>query len=143
MHHATEMLHRQLHTYSDSWRLDQDHSISGWELEAWVETGLSIFRLIRGLDEHLSAAGEAGGREANDLYHEWLRNAAGPLGRLNELEAQGGTVADAAEFREAEREARGVLHVPLDAVLESAHHAGTADAVLPPIGDAAGNHIHA
>jgi hypothetical protein len=79
----------------------------------------------------------------DDLYQEWLRNAAGPLGRLNELEAQGGTVADAAEFREAEREARGVLHVPLDAVLGSSHHAGTVDAVMPQLGDAAGSQIHA
>ena len=46
-----------------------------------------------------------------DLYAEWLRNAAGPMGRLNELEAQGCSVADAGEFRDAEREARGVLRV--------------------------------
>jgi hypothetical protein len=123
MHTATEMLHRQLHAYSDSWRWDRDRSIAAWELETWLETGLSIFRLIRGLDEHLgrgSAAADVGddaGREVGGLYEEWLRNAAGPLGRLNELEAQGCSVADAGEFRQAEREARGVLHVPLDTVL--------------------------
>ena len=111
MHTAAELLHRQLHAYSDSWRWDRERSIAPWELETWIETGLSIFRLIRRLDEHL------GGPEVSGLYREWLLNATGPLGRLNELEASGRTVADAGEFRDAEREARGVLHVPLDAAL--------------------------
>ena len=125
MHHATEMLHRQLHTYSDSWRAEGGGAVPPWQLEAWLETGLSIFRLIRRLDEHCGEAARASAekcsnedeREIDALYREWLRNAAGPLGRLSELEAAGCTVADAGEFRDAEREARGVLHVPLDAAL--------------------------
>jgi hypothetical protein len=152
MHHATEMLHRQLYAYSDSWRCDRERSIAPWELEGWLETGLSIFRLIRGLDEYVSgesAHGEsahpagARGREVSDLYEEWLRNAAGPLGRLNELEAQGFVVADAGEFREAERETRGVLHVPLDAVLGSEARAGRGDAVVPQVGDGFGQQFPA
>jgi hypothetical protein len=114
MHTATELLHRQLHAYSDSWRQERERAQAPWEVEAWLETGLSIFRLIRRLDEHL------GGAEVGALYEQWLRNAAGPLGRLNELESQGCPVADAGDFREAEREARGVLHVPLDGALADA-----------------------
>jgi hypothetical protein len=111
MNTATELLNRQLHAYSDSWRQERDRPQAPWELEAWLETGLSIFRLIRRLDEHL------GGAEVGRLYEEWLRNAAGPLGRLNQLEAQGCLIADAGDFRDAEREARCVLHLPLDAIL--------------------------
>ena len=123
MHTATELLHRQLHAYSDSWRWERGRTIAPWELEAWLETGLSIFRLIRRLDEQF------GEREVSGLYREWLVNATGPLGRLNELEASGRSVADAGEFREAEREARGALHVPLDAVLPTTgQHASVPDA---------------
>ena len=122
MHTATELLHRQLHAYCDSWRQDRGRALAPWEVEAWVETGLSIFRLIRRLDEHL---GEAGGRgEVSGLYEQWLRSAAGPLGRLNQLESQGCSIADAGDFRAAEREARGVLHVPLDAVMADAPFEG-------------------
>jgi hypothetical protein len=128
MHTATEMLHRQLHNYSDSWRQDRGRALAPWELEAWLETGLSIFRLIRRLDEHL------GGAEVAELYEQWLRNAAGPLGRLNELEAQGCSVADAGDFRDAERAARGVMHVPVDAILSDRH----AD-VVPDVTDHAGH----
>ena len=129
MHDASEMLHRQLHTYSDSWRAEGGGPVPPWQLEAWLETGLSIFRLIRRLDEHCGEAARAAApaaavpcsnedtRDIESLYREWLRNAAGPLGRLSELEAAGCTVADAGEFRDAEREARGVLHVALDAAL--------------------------
>ena len=128
MHTATELLERQLHAYSDSWRWEQDRSIPGWELEGWLETGLSIFRLIRRLGEQLGTRGEVCG-----LYEQWLRNAAGPLGRLSELEAQGCAVADAGEFRDAEREARGVLHVPLDAALGSGVRCR--DAVVPDVSE--------
>ena len=114
MNSATELLHRQLYAYSDSWRQERERPLAPWELEGWLETGLSIFRLIRRLDEHL------GGAEVGGLYEGWLRNAAGPLGRLNQLEAQGCSIADAGDFRDAEREARGVLHVPLDAVVPGA-----------------------
>jgi hypothetical protein len=129
MHTATELLERQLHAYSDSWRWEQDRSIPGWELEGWLETGLSIFRLIRRLGEQLGTRGEVCG-----LYEQWLRNAAGPLVRLNELEGQGQAVADAAEFRDAEREARGVLQVPLDAVLGAGTIGHCRESVVPDVG---------
>ena len=136
MHNTTELLHRQLHAYSDSWRFERGRQIAPWELEGWLEAGVSIFRLIRRLDEHLG--GSAGSRELSDLYADWLRNAAGPMGRLNELEAQGCSVADAGDFREAEREARGVLHVPLDAVLGQSRHATSAGPTVPQIGEGMG-----
>ena len=137
MHNATDLLHRQLHAYSDSWRFDSGREIPPWELEGWLEAGVSIFRLIRRLDEHLGEGGGAG-REVGGLYAEWLRNAAGPLGRLNELEAQGCAVADAGEFRDAEREARGVLHVPLDAVLGHSRHVTSEGPTIPQIGEGMG-----
>jgi hypothetical protein len=138
MHTATELLQRQLDAYADSWRWEQDRSIPGWELEGWLETGLSIFRLIRRLDEHLGARGAV-----SDLYEQWLRNAAGPLGRLNELEAQGCGVADAAEFRDAEREARGVLHVALEAILGNGARDDSRDTVVPGLGDSVGHQFPA
>ena len=128
MHTSTELLRRQLHSYGESWYLEHDRPLAAWELEAWLETGLSIFRLIRRLDEHL------GGAEVATLYEQWVRNAAGPLGRLGQLEGQH-AFADAAEFRDAEREARGVLHVPLEAVLPDARP----DASLPDV-TSAGTH---
>ena len=100
MHHASEMLHRQLHTYSDSWRAEGGGPVPPWQLEAWLETGLSIFRLIRRLDEHCGEATQSGAgaaaaagapcsnddtRDIESLYRQWLQNAAGPLGRLSEL----------------------------------------------------------
>ena len=136
MHNTTELLHRQLHAYSDTWRYERGREIAPWELEGWLEAGVSIFRLIRRLDEHLG--GNVAAREVSDLYADWLRNAAGPMGRLNELEAQGCQVADAGEFRDAEREARGVLHVPLDAVLGHGAHASSAGQTVPQIGEAVG-----
>jgi hypothetical protein len=132
MHTATELLRRQLHAYSDSWRFERGREVPPWELEGWLEAGVSLFRLIRGLDERLGA------REVNDLYTDWLRNAAGPMGRLNELEAQGCAVADAGEFRDAEREARGVMRVPLDAVLGESRHVGAAGPTVPEIGHGVG-----
>ena len=138
MHAATELLHRQLHAYSDSWRQDRGRPLAAWELEAWLETGLSIFRLIRRLDEHLGEAGDRR-RDVSGLYEQWLRNAAGPIGQLNQLEAQGCSIADAGDFRDAEREARGVLHVPLDAAIG----AGTDPATVPPIGEPGPDQIHA
>lgn len=142
---SAELLHRQLNTYCDSWRLDGGREIAPWELESWLEAGVSIFRLIRRLDEHLGETAAAGGansaggreREIGALYADWLRGAAGPLERLNELEAQGCSVADAGEFRAAEREARGVLHVPLDAVLSCYGESG--GPTVPQIGDASGH----
>ena len=140
MNNATDLLHRQLHSYSDSWRFDSGREIPPWELEGWLEAGVSIFRLIRRLDEHLGETGRGGAaREVADLYAEWLRNAAGPLGRLNQLEAQGCAVADAGEFRDAEREARGVLHAPLDAVLGHSRHADSAGPTVPEIGAGLGH----
>lgn len=137
MDNATELLQRRLHSYSDSWRFDAARDVPPWELEGWLEAGVSIFRLIRRLEEHLNGSGRGG--EVGDLYAEWLRNAAGPMGRLNELEAQGCAVADAGEFREAEREARGVLHSGLDAVLGSSQHAHSAGPTVPQIGEGVGH----
>lgn len=151
MHQSTHLLHRQLHAYSDSWTLESGREVPSWELEGWLEGGVSLFRLIRRLDEHLGentpsgGAGYGGGRgpEVDRLYAEWLRNAAGPLGRLNELEAQGCFVADAGEFRDAEREARGVLRVPVEAVLGSSAHAESAGATVPQIGEGLGHSLPA
>lgn len=145
MNSTTDLLHRQLHAYCDSWRLDGGREVPPWELEGWLEAGVSLFRLIRRLDEHLgesAAAGGAGtagraGDEVGGLYAEWLRGAAGPLERLNELEARGCAVADAGEFRDAEREARGVLHVPLDAALGG--YCRSAGATVPQIGEGLGH----
>ena len=118
MHNATELLQRQLHAFADSWRYDSAREVPPWELEGWLEGGVSLFRLIRRLGEQLGNGGEVGG-----LYAEWLRNAAGPLGLLNQLEARGCFVADAVEFRDAEREARGVLKLPVEAALGESRHA--------------------
>lgn len=137
MHNATELLHRQLHAYSDSWRWDRERALAPWEVEGWLEEGLSIFRLIRRLDEHLGGSD----RQVSELYEQWLRGAAGPLGRLRELEARGCAVADASEFREAEREARGVLHVPLDAAL--GEHARSDDSIVPLVGEGLGQQFPA
>ena len=142
---AADLLHRQLNAYCDSWRLDGGRDVAPWELEGWLEAGVSIFRLIRRLDEHLGetaaagGAGPAGGREreVDALYADWLRGAAGPLGRLNELEAQGCSVADAAEFRDVEREARHVLHVPLDAMLGA--YCQSAGPTLPQLDQGSGH----
>ena len=151
MNSAAELLHRQLHAYSDSWRLDRGRDIPPWELEGWLEGGVSLFRLIRRLDEHLgtgasaSGTGSAGGsdEEVGTLYADWLRGAAGPLERLNELEAQGCAVADAGEFRDVEREARSVLRVPLDAALGSGRYGDAAGATVPQIGEGMGQSLPA
>jgi hypothetical protein len=146
MHNATEMLHRQLHLYSDSLRSGRSRDLSPWEVEASLETGLSIFRLIRRLDEHWGETVRSGSaplsegdaREMSGLYEEWLRNVAGPLGRLSEFEAQGCSLADANEIREAEREARGQLNMSLDAALRAGgqvHHGDAA--TLPQVDEAA------
>lgn len=149
MNSATELLHRQLHTYCDAWRLDGGRDIPPWELEGWLEAGVSIFRLIRRLDEHLGESAPAGGtgqpnsrgREVGTLYADWLRGAAGPMERLNALEAQGCAVADAGEFRAAEREARGVVGGSLDAVLSC--YPPSAGATLPQIGQSTGHSLPA
>ena len=151
MHTATEMLHRQLHDYSNSWRSGRSRAPSPWEVEAWVETGLSIFRLIRRLDEHWGesirsgseslSAGDA--REMSGLYEEWLRNVAGPLGRVAELEAEGCSVADAGEIRRAEREARGQLNVTLDAALRAGGVRHDPTATVPEVGEEAGRQFPA
>ena len=139
MHNPTELLQRQLQAYSDSWRFERGREVAPWELEGWLEAGVSILRLIRRLDEHLGEGGRgAGARDVDGLYAEWLRNVAGPMGRLNELEARGCFVADAGEFRDAEREARGVLHVPLDAVLGESRHVGAAGQTVPRIDEGMG-----
>jgi len=139
MHNTTELLQRQLHAYCDSWRFEGGRDVPPWELEGWLEAGVSLFRLIRRLDEHL------GGKDVDvrGLYEDWLRNAAGPMGKLNQLEAQGSFVADAGDFRDAEREARGVLHVPLDAVLGPSQHACAAGATVPDIGEGLGHSLPA
>ena len=139
MYSATDMLRRQMHAYSEAWRLEQDHVIGGWELETWLETGLSIFRLIRTLDERVGSVAP----EVGELYAEWLGAAAGPLGRLNQMGAQAERVADATEFRESEREARGALRVPLGAVLAPSDSSRVSDVVVPEIADAGGSSVHA
>ena len=140
MNSATEMLRRQLHAYSEAWRLEQDHAVEGWELEHWIETGLTIFRLVRTLDERLGGGSESG--EVNELYARWLGSAAGVLGRLNEMGAQA-AVADAGEFRDAEREARGALRMPLEAVLTPSQASHAEDVVVPEIAEAGGSSVHA
>jgi hypothetical protein len=139
MHNTTELLQRQLHAYCDSWRFENGRDVPPWELEGWLEAGVSLFRLIRRLEEHL------GGKDADvrGLYEDWLRNASGPMGKLNQIEAQGAFVADAGDFRDAEREARGVLHVPLDAVLGPSQHACAAGATVPDIGEGLGHSLPA
>ena len=137
MDNATELLQRQLYRFSDSWRFESERDVPPWELEGLLEAGVSLFRLIRRLEEHLNGTGRGG--EVGDLYAEWLRNVAGPMGRLNELEAQGCFVADAGEFRDAEREARGVLHQGLDAVLGNGQAARSAGATVPQIGEGVGH----
>ena len=124
MNSATEMLRRQLHAYSEAWRLEQDHAVEGWELEHWIETGLTIFRLVRTLDERLGGGSESG--EVNELYARWLGSAAG-----------------AGEFRDAEREARGALRMPLEAVLTPSQASHAEDVVVPEIAEAGGSSVHA
>ena len=128
MNNTTQLLHRQLDAYSDSWRFESGREIRPWELEGWLEAGVSLLRLIRRLDEQVGD-----GREVSELYAQWLRNVSGPMGRLDEMEARGCRVADADDFRAAEREARGALHLPLEAVLGIARPAGSGQAELPPI----------
>ena len=152
MHSATEMLHRQIQDYSQAWR--GGGAREAWEVEAWVETGLSIFRLIRTLDERRGgqfgvqngsvAGGELTGYgcEVAGLYEEWLRNVAGALGRVAELEAAGCAVADAGEFRQAECEARGQLNLSLDAALR-AGGAGECAAAVPEMGEEVGRQFPA
>ena len=121
---AARLLHRQLDEYDHSFRTGSGDA-PAWLLEAWLEAGLSIFRLIRRLDEHWAesarsgAAGvtDADAREIHGLYEAWLRNVAGPVGRVGELEAAGCALADAAEIRDAQREACVHLSVPLAAAL--------------------------
>lgn len=139
MHNTTDLLQRQLHAYSDGWRFESERDVPPWELEGVLEAGVSIFRLIRRLDEHLrsdgvSAASRGRGGEIGDLYADWLRSAAGPLGRLNQLESEGCFIADAGDFRSAEREARGLLHLPLEAVFGHADQARSAGPTVPEIG---------
>ena len=64
MHNATELLQRQLHAYSDSWRFERRRDVPPWELEGWLEAGVSIFRLIRRLEEHLDGDRGAAARWA-------------------------------------------------------------------------------
>lgn len=140
MHTTAELLQRQLYAYSDAWRFESERDVPPWELEGVLEAGVSIFRLIRRLDEHLrlhADAAELTGREIDlrALYTGWLHGAAGPLGRLNHLEGEGYFVTDARDFRDAVREAHGVLRLPLEAVLGQGMRDDSGRPTIAPIGD--------
>lgn len=143
MHATTELLQRQLYAYSDAWRFESERDVPPWELEGVLEAGVSIFRLIRRLDEHLRSHGDAAGSRERDtdigaLDADWLRGAAGPLGRLNQLETEGCFVTDARDFRDAVREAHGVLRLPLEAVLGQVERVDSASPTVAQIGGGPG-----
>jgi hypothetical protein len=113
----TQSLQNQLAAFGESWASDHADAMECWEIEGWLRIGLSLFDLIRAVDEHWSDAVRAGSAEVTglsaneigELYSRWLAPCELALARVKELERKGFTVKDADRFRRACRRTRLVL----------------------------------
>jgi hypothetical protein len=124
-----------------SWRGADRRAGMHIDLEAVISLGMSLYRFFKGLDRRVSEAVQAGEYELTEgdarrvagWYADWLTPCDSLLATVAETESRSRKVAGAEEFRDACRDVRAILSVPLDRILAATQHlrAGAAR----PMGD--------
>jgi hypothetical protein len=109
MTRTAQSLHEHLSVYQAMWDRADGAGMEQKEVEGWLRVGLSLYDMIRAMDERWSQAVREGqlaqdGAEAEELrrlYADWLRPAEAAMKKLTQLRRQGVSVAGEQEFQRA------------------------------------------
>ena len=138
---TTEYLQHQLAGYSRAWASDRASALSSWDLEARLQTALTLFEHVRRLDEQMTAEiGSTGtswtpesAEQLVSFYRDWERPTRRIAERIAELQARGIQVEGTDEFRAATLRARSTLNTSLEKLERSARDAN--EGKLRPLGE--------
>jgi hypothetical protein len=133
----SEKVRAQLELYAaqagpDSWRGAVATRVTGMQidLEAVVSLGLSLYHFFKQLDRRVAKAAGAGeyalsevdARRVAGWYVDWLTPCDSLLAAIGNAESAGHSIAGSEEFRDACRDVRAIVSIPLDRIVNATQH---------------------
>jgi hypothetical protein len=125
MTRTAQSLHEHLSVYQAMWDRACGAGMEQKEVEGWLRVGLSLYEMIRAMEERWSQAAVREGKLAQDgieaeelrrLYADWLRPAELAMTKVTELRRQGVELAGREDFQKAWAQVKLALSTDVDAV---------------------------